>query len=77
VLTFSRSDLALAAGDAPISIEYGTTLGSWTTVAVPAAASTVSGVAFGVADGSPNDTITATIPNGGAGKFFARVKAGN
>lgn len=77
VLSFSRSDLALANGDAPLSIEYGTTLGSWTTIAVPASAGTVSGVSFGVSDGSPNDSIIATIPNGGAAKFFARVKAGN
>jgi autotransporter-associated beta strand protein len=77
VLSFSRSDLALASGDAPLSIEYGTTLGSWTTIAVPTATGTVSGVSFNVTEGSPNDAISATIPTAGAGKFFARVKAGN
>jgi autotransporter-associated beta strand protein len=77
VLSFSRSDLAMTNGDAPLAIEYGTTLGSWTTVAVPASSGTVSGVTFNVAGGSPNDAITATIPTGGSGKFFARVKAGN
>jgi autotransporter-associated beta strand protein len=77
VLSFSRSDLAMSNGDAPLSIEYGTTLGSWTTINVPASSGTVSGVAFNVTAGSPNDAITATIPTAGAGKFFARVKAGN
>ena len=77
VLSFTRSDLAVTNGDAPLSIEYGTTLGTWTTVAVPASGSTVSGVIFNVTPGSPTDAITATIPTGGASKFFARVKAGN
>ena len=77
VLSFSRSDLAVSNGDAPLSIEYGTTLGSWTTIAVPAATSTVSGVNFNVTGGSPNDAVTATIPTAGSGKFFARVKVGN
>ncbi|RYD19966.1 MAG: hypothetical protein EOP88_16920 [Verrucomicrobiaceae bacterium] len=75
ILTFSRNDVALAAADATIAVEYGNTLTGWTTVLVPAASGTVSGVAFNVTNGSPNDTVTATIPNGGAGKFFARVRA--
>jgi autotransporter-associated beta strand protein len=77
VLSFSRSDLAVTNGDAPLSIEYGTTLGAWTTLAVPASSGSVSGVNFSVSAGSPNDSITATIPTAGSGKFFARVKAGN
>ena len=74
LLTFSRSDLALAGGDATLLLDYGSNLTGWTTVTVPAAASTVGGVGFGVADGSPNDTVTATIPTSGATKFFARLR---
>lgn len=74
VLTFSRGDLAVANGDATILVEYGNSLAGWTAVTVPAAAGTVSGVAFGVANGSPNDTVTATIPTSGSSKFFARLR---
>jgi autotransporter-associated beta strand protein len=75
VLTFTRNDVALTAADATMAVEYGNNLTGWTTVLVPAASSTVSGVVFNVTNGSPNDTITATVPNGGSGKFFARVRA--
>jgi autotransporter-associated beta strand protein/T5SS/PEP-CTERM-associated repeat protein len=75
ILTFNRADVALAGGDVAISVEYGDDLNGWTAVTVPASDSTVSGVAFAITDGSPNDTVTATIPTGGANHFFARVKA--
>jgi len=75
VLTFSRSDLSQTAGDAALKVEYGTTLTGWTTVAVPATSSVVGGVTFAITDGSPNDTVVATIPNGAVLKFFARVSA--
>ncbi|MEK7951433.1 beta strand repeat-containing protein [Luteolibacter soli] len=77
VLSFSRSDLAVTNGDAPLAIEYGSNLTGWTTVAVPAASGTVSGVTFSVTNGSPNDAITAAIPTGSGARLYARVKAGN
>ena len=75
LLTFSRNDVALAAADATVAVEYGNNLTGWTTVLVPAASGTVSGVTFTITNGSPNDTVTATIPTAGSGKFFARVRA--
>jgi len=75
VLTFNRSDISLAAGDAPLKVEYGNNLAGWTTVLVPAASSTVAGVVFTITDGSPGDTIVASIPVGAETKFFGRVKA--
>jgi len=74
-LVFNRADLALAGGDVAISIEYGNDLDGWTPVAVPSASGNVGPVNFLIADGSPNDLVTATIPTGGADLFFARVKA--
>lgn len=76
VLTFTRSDLSEA--DVTTSVEYGTGLVGWTTVAVPAASGSAGGVTFAVAPNTPSagvDTVVATIPNGAAAKFFARVKA--
>jgi len=35
----------------------------------------VGGVTFTITDGTPNDTVVASIPHGGATKFFGRVKA--
>lgn len=75
LLTFQRSDLAVSNADVAISIEYGSNLTGWTEVAVPAASSTVGGVTFTITDGTPNDTVVASIPHGGATKFFGRVKA--
>lgn len=74
VFSFSRSDLAAANGDALLELQYGNALSGWTTVAVPAGTGTVSGVGFAVTDGSPSDTVTATIPVSGAVKFFARLR---
>lgn len=75
VVTFSRNDLAVTGGDVSILLEYGNNLTGWTSVAVPVSNGTVDGVTFAIADGSPNDTVTATIPTSSAVKFFARVKA--
>ena len=75
VLTFNRSDLSLAAGDATLKVEYGNNLAGWTTVTVPAASGTVGAVTFTITDGSPNDTVVASIPVGVDTKFFGRVKA--
>ncbi|MCB1130390.1 MAG: autotransporter-associated beta strand repeat-containing protein, partial [Verrucomicrobiae bacterium] len=74
-LTFQRADLAQAAGDVSILIEYGNDLAGWTEVAVPATSGTVGGVTFTITDGSPTDTVVASIPTSGATEFFARVKA--
>ena len=74
ILTFSRNDLAQAGGDVAITVEYGNDLSVWGSVAVPAASGPVGGVTFNITDGSPNDTVAATIPTSGAPKFFARVK---
>lgn len=76
VLTFTRNDVALAAGDVMLQIEFGNNLVGWgAPVTVPASNGTVGGVTFQITDGSPNDAVIATIPTGGATKFFARVKA--
>lgn len=76
ILTFKRNDLALAGADVAITLEYGNDLSVWgAPVAVPATSGTVGDVTFTITDGSPNDTVVATIPNAAATKFFARVKA--
>lgn len=75
ILTFPRNDIALNAADVGIVLEYGTDLTGWTSVVVPANSGTVGSVSFAVTNGTPNDTVTATIPNAGSGKFFARVRA--
>lgn len=73
-LTFERSDLAETNGDVSIIVEYGDDLIAWTAVAVPATSGTVSGVAFTITDGTPDDKVLATIPDGGSDRYFARVK---
>lgn len=73
-LTFNRSDLATTSGDASIFVSYGTDLTGWTDVAVPAASGSAGGVAFTISNGTPNDTVVASIPTASATKFFARVK---
>lgn len=75
IVTFNRNDTAVSGADVAISLEYGNDLVGWTSVAVPASSGAVSGVAFTIANGSPNDTVTASIPTSSAAKFFARVKA--
>lgn len=75
VFTFRRSDLALNGGDVQLQVEYGNNLSGWTPVTVPAASQVVSGVSFAVTDGSPDDTVVATIPTLGADEFFVRLKA--
>lgn len=76
LLTFKRSDLAVSNGDVAISVEYGTNLASWSApVTVPASSGVAGGITFTITDGTPNDTVVASIPTGGATKFFARVKA--
>lgn len=75
VFTFTRSDVALDAGDVSILLEYGNNLTGWTPVTVPAGDAVVSGVTFDATDGTPNDSIIATIPTSGATEFFVRLKA--
>ncbi|MCP5547375.1 MAG: autotransporter-associated beta strand repeat-containing protein [Akkermansiaceae bacterium] len=77
IVTFTRSDLAVANGDVTGILSYGSDLAGWTDVVVPAASGTVGGVSFVITDGSPNDTVVATIPTGGAPEFFGRVKVEN
>lgn len=64
----------MAGGDAVLIVEYGDDLAVWGTATVPPTDGAVDGVSFSIADGSPKDTVTATIPTSGATKFFARVK---
>ncbi len=75
LFSFSRNDVALAAGDVVFTLEYGNDLDGWTSVVVPAADGIVGAVAFDVTEGTPNDSITATIPTAAATKFFVRLKA--
>lgn len=75
VFIFSRSDVALNAGDVSIVLEYGNNLTGWTPVTVPAGDAVVSGVTFDATDASPNDSIIATIPTASATQFFVRLKA--
>ena len=77
IITFTRSDLAMANGDVTGTLSYGSDLAGWTDVAVPASDATVGGVSFAITDGTPNDTVQATIPTGGAPTFFGRVKVEN
>jgi autotransporter-associated beta strand protein len=72
ILTFNRTDLSK--GDVVTSVEYGNSLTGWTTVVVPPSTSTVGGVGFSINEAGDPDIVTATIPNGAALKFFARVK---
>ncbi len=75
LFTFRRSDIALNGGDINLQLEYGSNLTGWTAVAVPAADQVVDGVSFDVTEGSPEDSITASIPTLDATKFFVRLKA--
>ena len=75
LVTFNRADLAQAAGDAAIKLEYGNNLTGWTAVTVPATSGTVGAVTFTITDGSPTDTVVASIPAGVDTRFFGRVKA--
>lgn len=66
VFTFSRNDAAAAV---PLSVEFASSpQGPWTTASDPLN-STIS-----TQNGSPLDTITVTIPHGGAPNLFARLK---
>ena len=70
VLTFLRSDLSEA--DTTMTVEYGSNLSGWTSVAV--GASPGAGIVAISENADAPDSVTVTIPTGGADKFFARVK---
>ena len=74
IVTFTRNDTAVSGADVAISLDYGNDLVGWTSVAVPASSGVVGGVTFTITNGSPNDTVTASIPTASAAKLFARVK---
>ncbi|BCX46156.1 auto transporter domain-containing protein [Haloferula helveola] len=72
ILVFNRSDEA--EGDTVQNLQYGSDLSGWTTVAIPAGSGMVGAVTFTVVEnGAGPDTITASIPTGGAVSFFARL----
>ena len=70
VLTFLRSDLSET--DTTMTVEYGSDLSGWTSVAVGASPGT--GIVAISENADAPDAVTVTIPTGGADKFFARVK---
>jgi autotransporter-associated beta strand protein len=70
ILTFGRSDLSEA--DTTMTVEYGSDLNGWTSVAV--GASPGAGIVAITENADAPDAVTVTIPTGGADKFFARVK---
>ena len=75
IFTYNRSDDSKF--DSTQMIEYGNNLSGWTAVNVPAASSTVGGLAFAIDEGTPAtnpDTVVVTIPNDGNPKFFVRLK---
>ncbi|MCX6872789.1 MAG: hypothetical protein NTW21_03130, partial [Verrucomicrobia bacterium] len=67
----------LDAGTAHLYLEYSDTLtpGSWTSIEVPVATGTVSGVVVTVGTSGGLYDITAQIPLGSTGKRFARLAA--
>lgn len=74
LFTFRRSDIALNGGDINLQVEYGNNLTGWTPVSVPAGDQVVGAVSFDVTEGSPDDSITASIPTLDATEFFVRLK---
>ncbi|MES2922170.1 MAG: autotransporter-associated beta strand repeat-containing protein [Verrucomicrobiota bacterium] len=72
VVTFKRSDLSET--DTTLVLQYGTNLAGWTDI--PIGASPGAGM-VAIGEDSPTadlDTVTVTIPTGGAAKFFAHLK---
>ena len=73
-LTFTRSDDSEI--DATTTVQFGSDLTAFpaTTETVPAASGTVGSVTFTIVEnGEGDDSVTASIPHGGATEFFGRV----
>jgi hypothetical protein len=73
-LTFARSDDSEI--DATTTVQFGSDLTAFpaTTETVPAASGTVGSVTFTIVEnGEGDDSVTASIPHGGATEFFGRV----
>ena len=73
-LTFARSDDSET--DATTTVQFGSDLTAFpaTTETVPAASGTVGSVTFTIVEnGEGDDSVTASIPHGGATEFFGRV----
>jgi autotransporter-associated beta strand protein len=75
VFTFSRVDSSETA-DLTLTVEAGTTLGSWPEVFIIGADNASSSAGVNIEEnGADPDTITVTIPKAGELKKFARLKA--
>lgn len=73
-LTFARSDDSET--DATTTVQFGSDLTAFpaTTETVPSASGTVGSVTFTIVEnGEGDDSVTASIPHGGATEFFGRV----
>lgn len=57
-------------------VQYGTTLSSWTDVAIPVAAgvSSVGAATVTVTDGGTTDEVSVSVPKGLETKMFGRLK---
>ncbi len=74
--TFPRRDDSLTP-ETTQTFQYGTTLGAWTDVLIPAASGVVGAATITVTDGSPADTVKISIPKsaaGASGKLFGRIQ---
>jgi hypothetical protein len=62
-------------GAAVLNLQYGTTLGSWTTVAVPGESGTHDGVVFAITPNGETSTVVVTVPATTApdGRIFLRL----
>lgn len=74
--TFSRRDDSLSP-ETTQTFQYGTNLGTWTSILVPAASGTAGAATITVTNGSPADTVKISIPKteaGATGKLFGRLQ---
>jgi autotransporter-associated beta strand protein len=71
---FTMRNLA-SRGAAVLSLQYGTTLGSWTTVTIPEESGTHGGVGFSITPNGELNTVVVTIPTSLApdGRLFIRL----
>lgn len=62
-------------GTAVLKLPYGTTLGAWTTVAIPGESGTHDGVAFAIVPNGELSSVVVTVPATAApdGRLFLRL----
>jgi autotransporter-associated beta strand protein len=75
IFTFKRSDLSET--DTILTVEYGSDLAVWGSYSVGAAPGAAPVVIQEDAPDGSLDSVTVTLPTGGAPKFFARLKVTN